>query len=184
VNQQEVPGDQASLTYTIPQAGTYIMQQRITLVDGNILQATMTVQAYDTKHRNSIGYSTVPVTFTNNQTGTTITTITDTQSFGPSTHVIRDNKETNTLFNQTPISRIITNRSPQQIGEHIRSYDMYDQYCLALRSSSTVIKTTTNKCLEYFLNPDLSTLSCDQDQDGIPDMCDDDIDGDGVPNLV
>jgi hypothetical protein len=27
-------------------------------------------------------------------------------------------------------------------------------------------------------------LSCDLDKDGIPDLCDDDIDGDGVVNLM
>ena len=27
-------------------------------------------------------------------------------------------------------------------------------------------------------------LSCDLDKDGIPDLCDDDIDGDGVKNLM
>jgi hypothetical protein len=68
INQENIPGEEGNLVYTIPQAGTYIIQQVLTLINGNILQATITVQANDSIHNTTIGYSFVPSTFTTSQT--------------------------------------------------------------------------------------------------------------------
>ena len=39
-------------------------------------------------------------------------------------------------------------------------------------------------CENAMKNGTLSQYKCDQDKDEIPDICDDDIDGDGVKNLI
>jgi hypothetical protein len=39
-------------------------------------------------------------------------------------------------------------------------------------------------CKAALENKSLNNYKCDQDQDGIPDICDDDIDGDGIKNLI
>jgi hypothetical protein len=39
-------------------------------------------------------------------------------------------------------------------------------------------------CFDAMLNHTLSKFKCDMDKDNIPDLCDDDIDGDGYKNLI
>jgi len=41
-----------------------------------------------------------------------------------------------------------------------------------------------DRCLEAKLNGTLGNYKCDFDKDGVPDICDDDIDGDGKKNLI
>ena len=56
--------------------------------------------------------------------------------------------------------------------------------CISLDSMATVTITKNDICMDAKLNWTLSQFKCDMDWDWIPDMCDDDIDGDGILNLI
>ena len=56
--------------------------------------------------------------------------------------------------------------------------------CVALVNQWTVHINSMDVCENAIKNSTLSNYKCDLDWDKIPDICDDDIDGDGVKNLV
>jgi hypothetical protein len=56
--------------------------------------------------------------------------------------------------------------------------------CVSVFNQGNVYITTNDICLTALKNGTLSKFTCDMDKDGIPDICDDDIDGDGVKNLL
>lgn len=56
--------------------------------------------------------------------------------------------------------------------------------CLFLQSQSTLAVNGVDFCLNAKITGTLKNLKCDLDKDGIPDVCDDDIDGDGTKNIV
>ena len=56
--------------------------------------------------------------------------------------------------------------------------------CVALTNQWTIHINSVDVCLSALKNWKLSQYKCDMDSDGIPDICDDDIDGDGIKNLI
>jgi len=60
----------------------------------------------------------------------------------------------------------------------------YLESCRVLHSSATLVVTSNNTCLDALLNDTLDQFKCDLDTDGIPDVCDEDIDGDWNPNEI
>jgi len=56
--------------------------------------------------------------------------------------------------------------------------------CIDLSTIWTVAITKKDICMEAKLNWTLDQFKCDMDWDWIPDICDDDIDGDGMTNLI
>lgn len=56
--------------------------------------------------------------------------------------------------------------------------------CITLESSATIVASNKDICLDAMLNWNINQFHCDMDWDWIPDICDDDIDGDGIPNLI
>jgi hypothetical protein len=56
--------------------------------------------------------------------------------------------------------------------------------CAVFKSVVTLSRGPADLCLDLKLSWKLSQLSCDMDGDLLPDLCDDDIDGDGVQNLL
>ena len=55
---------------------------------------------------------------------------------------------------------------------------------ISLDNTSTIAVTKNVVCMNAKLNGTLNQFKCDMDGDWIPDICDDDIDGDGLPNLI
>ncbi len=184
VNQNKVQSDRTSLSYTIPEAGVFVIQQRIILLDGNTLQATLTVRARDLQHSQAFSYSLVPDEIIFNNTGASNINISNTATLVPSTHIRKNEAVTEVEFDLIPPATIWVMRPLRQGGQNTLSYDIFDQHCLSLHSKATVIKNRSKTCLQHFNNPLSSNLICDQDQDTIPDICDNDIDGDWVPNLI
>lgn len=56
--------------------------------------------------------------------------------------------------------------------------------CISLDNVATIAIANKDICLEAKLNWTLNQFKCDMDGDWIPDICDDDIDGDGIKNLI
>lgn len=56
--------------------------------------------------------------------------------------------------------------------------------CKSIYSSATVVVKPSNKCLEAKILWTLNQFKCDLDKDNIPDICDDDIDGDWKKNEI
>lgn len=56
--------------------------------------------------------------------------------------------------------------------------------CISLDNIATIAIANSDICLTAKLNWTLDQFKCDMDKDNIPDICDDDIDGDGMQNLI
>ena len=56
--------------------------------------------------------------------------------------------------------------------------------CVALTNQWTVHINSKDVCKTALENKLLGNYKCDQDEDWVPDICDDDIDGDGMKNLI
>lgn len=54
--------------------------------------------------------------------------------------------------------------------------------CVQLTQSATLSVVQQDQCLDAVINGTLGKYRCDMDNDEIPDICDDDIDGDGKKN--
>ncbi len=67
---------------------------------------------------------------------------------------------------------------------HYPKISYYLDQCRSLHSQSTIVVSNPHSCLAAKINGTLGQYKCDFDEDGIPDVCDEDIDNDGVPNLV
>jgi len=73
----------------------------------------------------------------------------------------------------------------QQHGSLTPQESMAIDQCTYLKDQVTIAVNWNDRCLDGRLQGTLHSLyKCDMDKDGIPDICSDDIDGDGVPNLL
>lgn len=71
-----------------------------------------------------------------------------------------------------------------QLGRHTVSVVSEVNRCVELFTQGQVYVTRKDVCLEALIQGTLGQFTCDLDGDKIPDLCDDDIDGDGKPNLL
>lgn len=62
--------------------------------------------------------------------------------------------------------------------------NLYIDQCTSLKTQATIAIKWSDMCVDAMRQGTLNTYTCDMDNDGIPDICDTDIDGDGIQNLL
>ncbi|MDR0651054.1 MAG: hypothetical protein LBG59_06790 [Candidatus Peribacteria bacterium] len=104
---------------------------------------------------------------------TLTTAINITNTFGDNHHEYFSVLPLSTIKLQTPFNDI-GNQTLTSLGTINR--------CVSVSNQGTVHITPTDLCLTALKSGTLKDFTCDMDKDGIPDICDDDIDGDGMKN--
>jgi hypothetical protein len=104
---------------------------------------------------------------------TLTTAINITNTFGKNHYEYFSNTPLSTIALQTPFSDV-GNQTLTSLGTINR--------CVSVSNQGTVHITPIDICLAAFKNGTLKNFKCDMDKDGIPDICDEDIDGDGTKN--
>lgn len=176
-----------TLEYTYKKAGKKIVTQTITTKDGKKLTSIITINVVDKSLLWSYALLMTPSTL--------IANIGEKINF--STSIIWS-------FLKTPLIQIAefsdgilqkkswTEKLPSLF---VHSYQknwsltpqdsMYIDQCTYLKNQATIAINWSDSCLVAKTQGTLNTTyKCDLDKDGIPDVCDDDIDGDGVKNLL
>ena len=87
------------------------------------------------------------------------------------------------LYNPN-LSKIVLDFSYSNAWDKLLTNMVEVNKCVALMNQWTVHINSVDICENAMKNWTLSQYKCDQDWDKIPDICDDDIDGDGLKNLV
>ena len=82
------------------------------------------------------------------------------------------------------LSRIVLDYAYTSAGDELLTNSVEINRCVALTNQWTIHVKSVDVCKEALKTWTLSKYKCDMDGDGIPDICDDDIDGDGVKNLI
>jgi hypothetical protein len=104
---------------------------------------------------------------------TLTTAINITNTFGSTHHEYFSNTPLSTIKLQTPFNDV-GNQTLTSLGTINR--------CVSVSNQGTVHITPIDICLAALKNGTLKNFKCDMDSDGIPDICDEDIDGDGMKN--
>lgn len=176
-----------SATHSYLNAGKKIASQKILLKNGNELVITSTLNIRDPEQ---LGNQAINIQTKGNNTKDkdlelsfqslwigeghlwAIRTFLNTKEI----HQARNPKEGKTFFTITNRQGLLKIKNEIQIGENLR---LYNEGIAFLGNQAQA-----GKAIE--LDPDkvFSGLKCDFDHDGIPDLYDDDIDGDGVKNLL
>lgn len=172
-----------ALSHSFAERGAKVVIQTITLKNGKKLTNFITVYVVDTSLMLSYVLQTSPsilnpdmlqnISYTSSLKGDGIQNyITFLQSYDGN----------NTLqFNNAKFP-IYGNFTYNKWGIYYPESTLYINECLYVQNQSTLAVAGVDRCLDAKLDGTLGSFTCDLDKDMIPDVCDDDIDGDGVKN--
>jgi len=175
-----------TMEYAYTKAGKKAITQIITLKDGKKLTNMITMNIIDKSALASYALRMIPSTLIANIG----------QKINFSVNIIGN------LF-KTPLSQILefsdgitqkkvgTEKMPsifvhsyQKNGSLTPQDTMYIDQCTYLKNQATIAINGIDACLDAKIQGTLKNYKCDLDGDGIPDICDSDIDNDGIGNLL
>lgn len=171
--------------YTTP--GKKIVTQTITLSDGKVVTNIITINVEDKTLLTSYALVMTPsslltnigqnINFSTRIIGTLLKTpLTQITEFG-------DGITQQKAWTEKLPSLFVHNY--QTNGSLTPQNSMYIDQCTYLKSQATIAVQGTNSCLNAQIQGTLKdTYRCDLDGDQIPDICDTDIDNDGIQNLL
>lgn len=176
-----VNNNNTTTTHTYRTMGPRVLIQTIKLKNGQTITNYLTIYVRDPIYGQSFGknftpsiLSTVPgqtINYTNTFIGNTINTdTTNIQRYTNNASIYYENNPTLSYRYDSP-------------WVYYPSNTTYINQCLFLESQATVVIEQEDLCVDI-LRSWRSRNYCDMDKDNIPDICDDDIDGDGVKNLI
>ena len=176
-----------SATHTFTTAGKKAVIQKIILINGKTLTNMITLFVLDKSLLRSYALLLAPSKLIAN-IGEKISF--NSYKVGDSRESIQwymmkySNEKSENLPSSTKMP-LMTNYSYANNGNYAPSINAFLNQCSYLQAQASIAINGTDLCLQAKINGTLKqNFKCDMDADGIPDICDDDIDGDGIPNLI
>lgn len=173
-----------TMEYSYTKAGKKVVSQTIHLTDGKQITNMITLYVIDTTNLASYALHMKPstliankweeITFNANIIGTLPT---------PATIQFLDLSDGTIQKSTENIPETFTHIYQKKWAETPQNKVHIDQ-CTSLTTQATIAIQWRDLCLEAKIQENLGEYKCDLDWDKIPDMCDDDIDNDGILNLI
>ncbi len=184
VNQEKLQEHELTLKLPIDTVGQKIVSQTIVLYNGLVINNRLTLHSryQDTNTNSSV--SLVPSVLQTDPTQPIDITLYQ-QGFDPSkklTHIRQTPNETTKKVEKVEKEKVITTFLHHNWGNTV-TQTIFKEQCKPLTSQATIAINDAT-CEQFLQDPALASTYCDRDQDTIPDICDDDIDNDGIKNLI
>jgi hypothetical protein len=157
-----------------------VIKQQITLINNIQRENFITIYVEDPDLLKSFGLNLTPnklISLNNTDISFTPAVLGDAITDNPSIQMKRNDSQTSITDGITKITHRYNIPGIVQTD-----YTISINQCLYLHQQQTLIIQEADLCMSYINNP--KQAMCDIDKDKIPDSCDDDIDGDGVKNLI
>ncbi len=175
-----------TLEHTYIQPWKKVITQTITCSDGTKLTNSITLYITDKTLATSYALLMIPSTLTANigQKIQFSTFIIGTLFTAPRIQIAKfwDNITQKTIW--TAKMQNILTHTYQKNWILTPENSIYINQCTYLNNKATITIKDTDSCLVAKIQGTLKKYRCDWDKDGIPDLCDTDIDGDGIQNLL
>lgn len=177
----QVTNNNTAITHTYTTMWPRVITQTITFQDNTQTRNYMTIYVIDPIYGQS---------FSKNFAPNNLITVPG-QTLQYINTPVGDNRQDSTFIQRyTPIisqtyqgnSTILSHRYDSP-WVYFPSNTQYINQCLFLESQATIVIEQEDLCVDI-MRSWRANQYCDMDDDNIPDICDDDIDGDGVQNLI
>ncbi|MCX6825326.1 MAG: PKD domain-containing protein [candidate division SR1 bacterium] len=184
----ETKQSNTSLTteYSYSKPGKRVITENINLTDGEKITNMITINVGDKSLLASYALLMIPSTLIAN-IGQKINFSTSIKGTLLKTPLIQIIDYSDGTTQQTAGTEKMPNNSThsyQKNGILTPQDSIYINQCTYLKNQATITIKGTDICLDAKTKGTLKNYKCDLDGDGIPDICDNDIDGDGVANLL
>lgn len=172
--------------HTFENEWVYVVMQTITLKNWMTLENFITVYVWDDSMNSSYAIQTEVGNLVTNSTENVTFTIRQVWTLPWTTLVLNNYDDWYSERSYENMGSWPKNNSHKYDSKWIYQpkNTVYVNRCISLSTQATVSISNWDTCLKAYLDWTLSQMWNDMDNDWIPDVCDDDIDGDGLPNLV
>ncbi|MFA5748328.1 MAG: PKD domain-containing protein, partial [Candidatus Absconditabacterales bacterium] len=185
---EKTENNNLEINHIYKKAGKKVLIQTINLINGSNITNLLTLYIVDKRLLNSYTTLLIPGNIYGNigeKINFTVTTIGDIIK-NPKTDILQYEESITAKKDGNIKFPFQSSHTYTKNGIYYPQNTLYtDNQCTYFNSQATIIINGTDLCLDAKLNGSLNNkFKCDIDKDGIADICDDDIDGDGVKNLI